>query len=136
MWKSWAHQLMKQRFNKIANDLSGYKPFFFAFVKRPQLMTPDGILLLALELEQIKNSPEYAKIAQASSEKTETLKNLKRERDNLRSKFRRGQREFERNPKSTLGAEWASGNLEKRLRKAEEDFGNRRTSGVAVLMKC
>ena len=70
-----------------------------------------------------------------SSKKTEELSELKRQRDHMRSTFKRGKLEHDRDPNSDLGALWASGELEKRLKKAEADYGNRRTAGVAALMQ-
>ena len=84
----------------------------------------------------VKNSSEHKEIVRASSKKTEELSELKRKRDRMRSTFKRGKLEYDRDPNSILGALWASGELEKRLKKAEADYGNRRTAGVAVLMQC
>ena len=128
--------MKKQRFNKIVNDLAANKAFFFGFVRHPRLMTPDGILQLVEELTNINNSPECAEIVAISSKKTEELIELKRKRDRMRSTFKRGKSEYDRDPNSNLGALWSSGELEKRVKKAEADYGNRRTAGVAVLMQC
>ena len=99
-----AQQLKKQRFNKVVNDLSANKAFFFEFVKHPRLMTPDGILLLVEELAKIKNSPENAEIVRVSSKKTEELKELKRKRDSMRRAVKSGKREYDHDPNSKLGA--------------------------------
>ena len=47
------------------------------------------------------------------SKKTEELRDLKRQRDHMRSTFKRGKLEHDRDPNSDLGALWASGELEK-----------------------
>ena len=53
----------------------------------------------------------------------------------MRITFKRGKLEHDRDPNSDLGARWASGELDERLKKAEAAYGNRRTAGVAALMQ-
>ena len=111
-------QLKKQQFNEIINDFAANKTFFFLFVRHPRLMTPEGILHLVEELQRIKDSPEYAEIVRISSKKTEELRELKRQRDHMRITFKRGKLEHDRDPNSDLGARWASGELEERLKES------------------
>ena len=130
-----AQQLKKQWFNKTVNDFAANKALFFLCVRHPRLMTPEGILHLVEELKN-NDSPEYAEIVRVSSKQAEELSELKRQRDHMRSTFKRGKLEHDRDPNSKIGALWASGELEKRLKKAEADYDNRRTAGVAALMQC
>ena len=130
-----AQQLKKQRFNKIISDISANKAFLFTFVRPPGLRTPDGILQLVQELTEVRSSPEYAEIVRVSSKKTEEVTELKRKRDSVRLAAKRGKREFDRDPRSRLGALWASGELERQRVEAEAAYGNRRTAGVAVLLQ-
>ena len=58
---------------------------------------------------------------------------MKRKPDYARLAVKRGKWEFERNLDSYLAEEYASGSLEAQCKEAEEAYGDRKTSGVAVL---
>ena len=130
-----AQQLKKQRFNKVISDISANKAFFFTFLRVPSLRTPYGIMELVEELTQVRSSSEYMEIKNMCSQKSKEVTELKRKRDSSRLAAKRGQKEFERNPKSKLGAQWASGELQRQRAEAEEAYGDRRTAGVAVLLQ-
>ena len=130
-----AQQLKKQRFNKIISDISANKAFFFTFLRVPSLRTPDGILELVQELADVRSSDEYMEIVRVCSQKNQEVTELKRKRDSSRLTAKRGKKEFDYNPRSKLGATWASGELERQRAEAEAAYGDRRTAGVAVLLQ-
>ena len=66
--------------------------------------------------------------------KTEEVRELNKNRDYARLALKRGKREYERNLDSYLAEEYASGTLDVQCIQAEQAYGDRKTSGVAVFM--
>ena len=122
------------RFNKIITDYGAKKAFVMAFLRRPSLVSADGIRALLLELTEAMQKPEYKKMLAESAEKTEKLWDLKSQRDCARLALRRGRREAEQRRMSHFALQYQTGVLQKEMAAAEAAYGARNQDGLASLL--
>ena len=105
-----------------------------AFLRRPSLVSADGIRALLLELAAAMRKPEYAKMLAESAEKTEELRDLKSERDRARLALCRGRREAEQCRRTHFALQYQTGVLQKEMAAAEAAYGSRQQKGIALLL--
>ena len=126
--------MKKSRFNKIVSDLGAKKAFVMAFLRRPILVSADGIRALLLELTGAMRTKEYADMLAESAQKTEKLRDLKSLRDQARLHFRRGKREAKQRMKTLFARQYQTGVLQKEMAAAEAAHGARNQDGLASLL--
>ena len=129
-----AHQLKKQRFNKVVNDLACKKTFFMSFVRHPSFMSVEGIRDLLQHLTEVMRSPEYQDMLRDSAKKTEEEAQLKRKCHQSRLAVKRGKHDHEHGLNTQLASRYANGQLQQQLMDAERAYGRKNHAGTAVLL--
>ena len=129
-----AQQMKKQRFNKVLNDIAANKAFFMTLVRFPSLMTPDGLIGLMKELEEVKASKEYQEMLLASTKKSDQDKELKRKRDEARLNLNRGKADSEKKVKTRLAHLYEAGVLVDEYMEAQEAWTRSKQKGVALFL--